>query len=209
MGIKKLITREEEDILLFKEMKPHRLLNLLAGANGVGKSTLLKRIKEEKIDIEKDGEYEIISYINSENNKRHELIRDENYLEDMLDKWNANNLSEGQSIIYSTMDFFESLKNKKEGNYVVLIDEIDSGLSVDNINLLCHLITEILEKRQDMQFFISINNYHWVYVFKHVISMYDGHLRNLITYEEYWELIRDQMNSLYKKRKGNMFKGVL
>lgn len=209
MGIKKLLTKEDEKVLLFETLTPHKYLNLLAGANGSGKSTLLDRIKKEEIYIDKDEEYEVISYINSENNKRYEEINEKEYTKGIVDKWNANNLSEGQSIIYSTLEFFEELKRRKKGNYVVLLDEIDSGLSVDNINMLCHLITDLIVERKDMQFFIAINNYHWVHVFKRVINMYNGQQRDINSYTEYWDFIREKMGWLLEKRECNMFRGML
>lgn len=193
----------ESDILLFKTAR-FRRLNILFGGNGVGKTTLLNGIANNKLELNTDKELIIKSYVNSRDNFRH--IDKTNYKNigiAAIQKMNANNLSEGQSIIYSLLAYLENTKKIAEENpdktVVLILDEVDSGLSAENINMILHMILELLEIK-NTQLFISTNHYHFVHVFKKVFSMYTGELIMLNSYEEYYEALTKEMVSLGQKR---------
>lgn len=193
----------EEDVLLFKSAKFNKL-NILFGGNGVGKTTLLNGIANNKLDMDISKELIIKTYVNSRDNFRHiNKANYKNYGVALLQKVNANEMSEGQSIIYSLMTYIENAKdiaNKNKDKTVVLVlDEIDSGLSAENINMILHILLEFLEI-DNTQLFLSSNHYHFVYVFKKVFNMYTGKVVEFNSYEEYFNELTKQMVCLGKKR---------
>ncbi|MNW63318.1 hypothetical protein D3C74_415190 [compost metagenome] len=111
-------------------------------------------------------------------------------------------MSEGQSIIYSILSFFDFVIKKasdnKDKTIVILLDEVDSGLSVENINMLLHIINDM---PKNTQFFISTNQYHWVYAIKRGINMYNGEQITINSYDEFFNLLTSNMQELGQKRK--------
>lgn len=109
---------------------------------------------------------------------------------DFVKAMNSKEYSEGQASIHHILSFLEDVKDKtKENkNVVVLMDEVDSGLSAENINILMWQINELIDTGK-IQIFISTNHYHWIYVYKTVINMYTGEYFKINTYEEYFDLL--------------------
>lgn len=193
----------EKEILLFEEAK-FKKLNILFGGNGVGKTTLLNGIINNKLDIDSSKELIIKSYVNSKDNFRH--IEKANYKDigrALLQKVNAKEMSEGQSIIYSLLTYIENAKNiaieNSDKTVVLVLDEIDSGLSSENINMILHILIDFL-KEKNTQLFVSSNHYHFVYVFKKVFNMYTGDWIEINSYEEYYKKLEQEMIGLGKKR---------
>lgn len=202
-GVKVRKESFEEDILLFKIAK-FKKLNILFGGNGVGKTTLLKGIINNTLDLETDKELIIKSYINSQNNFRHiSQVVYKDIGTALLQKTNANKMSEGQSIIYTLLAYIEDARNEAIQNpdktVILLLDEIDSGLSAENINLILHMLCDLLNI-ENIQIFISTNHYHFVHVFKKVFNMYTGKVSEFNSYEEYYKELSTRMVDLGKKR---------
>lgn len=193
----------EEKILLFKETEELQRLVVLFGGNGVGKTTFLKGIKKGSLEMEKSKPIKVRMYTNSQNNvaKATPQISNLEILEQVM---LGKEMSEGQSIIYSFLGFMESVKKDCTDNpaktVVMIIDEIDSGLSVENINMVCHLLNEALEEYENLQIFLSSNNYHFVYVYKNVLNMYTGKWTEFNTYDTYYQTLSNEMIKLGKKR---------
>ena len=125
-----------------------------------------------------DKPYKRLSYINSQQNFR---TVNHSFNPFVLNaRWDAKTLSEGQSIIYSIFTLFEMLKPGpnmsaiENGDTIVLIDELDSGLSVDNLDMCMRKLKYILRKREDIQIFFSFNNPRVLKFFPEVLSLYDG-----------------------------------
>lgn len=193
----------EEDILLFKTAN-FKKLNILFGGNGVGKTTLLNGIINNTLELDIETELIIKSYINSQNNFRHiSQVVYKDIGTALLQKTNANKMSEGQSIIYSLLAYIEDAKNEAIQNpdktVVLLLDEVDSGLSAENINLILHMICDLLNI-ENIQIFISTNHYHFIHVFKKVFNMYTGKVSEFKSYEEYYNELSTRMVDLGKKR---------
>ena len=154
--------------------------------------------------------YKVLCYKNSTDNYRIREAR--SYMESfnpylLNARFDAQSLSEGQSIIYSIWDLFDILKPGKdmvsvsEGDVIVLIDEMDSGLSIDNIDMFMKRLRNILKKRNDVQFFISFNNPRILKYFPYVLSMYDGNVLEMHSDEDMIAEIRKHKKSFDKARK--------
>lgn len=209
----KLITIKPEtetaDIMFFDRCNFTALSNPhvvpLFGPNGSGKTTFINAIikdseppkksffgdkveKHSDIVTETDRASVVYSYRNSHDNFRNREARsyteafDPFYLNARFD---AQSLSEGQSIVYSLYDLFVLIGTGKESiqvegkDLVVLIDELDSGLSLDNLDMFMKKLRYIIARRKDVQVIFSFNNSRVLKYFPEVISMYDGKVHKL------------------------------
>ena len=204
-----------EEILFFNKMNLEQA-TLLFGANGVGKSSLIKGIlKQKEIKFNCDKEIKLYSYINNEQNFRNMNKNSNLSYEDMFNpylinkKYNAEELSEGQSIIYSLQDIFELCVQIKDdsNDSIILLDEIDSGLSIDNVDYLSDKIKEITDKYSNIQFIITFNNFEFCRNFPKVFNMYNGKYITIESYEQYRNIINSNREMLLEKRHNNMFTG--
>ncbi len=166
---------ELSEILLSKEFDLSNRVNLLFGSNGVGKSTLINALLQLQYTgqmIPKLTEKEspiIYSYIDSLQNaniigKNPNLsFNQQNTTDIMIRKFNASELSEGQSIVYTIQEFLYCLRIgiKRKEKILAVIDEVDSGMSVDNIAWLCTEIKELIQLDDNIQFIIAFNNYEF------------------------------------------------
>ena len=119
-------------------------------------------------------------------------------------------MSEGQSIIYSTIDILNeliSLPFEDTTDVLVVLDEIDSGLSVDNINYIMNRIIEISDNRQDIQFIITFNNYAVCEKFHSVKNIITGEDIDMLTYDDFYKFINSMHNTVLNARMKNMFTG--
>ena len=57
--------------------------------------------------------------------------------------------------------------------------------------MLLHLIVDMCKEFENIQFFISTNHYHYTYVFKNVLNMYDGTWIRIDSYEEYFQRLNE------------------
>ena len=205
-----------EEILFFDNEIELKQVTLLFGANGVGKSSLIKEmLKQKEIKFNCDKETKLYSYINTEQNFRNMDKNSNLSYKDMFNpylfkqKFDASELSDGQSIIYSLQDIFELCVQIKDdsNDSVILLDEIDSGLSIDNVAYLSDKIKEIANKYSNIQFIIAFNNFEFCRNFPKVFNMYDGEYINIENYDHYRDIINSNREMLLKKRKNNMFTG--
>lgn len=200
--IKSIKISQKDNRLLFNSINDVKRLNILFGGNGVGKSTLLNYISNN--NIETDENYIVKTYINSENNSKLNTNKDLKSTAEFIRAVNCSSYSEGQAILHNLLSFLEDIKEMNtEDNVVVCMDEIDSGLSVENINMILWQIKEILDTKDNIQFFISCNNYHFVFVVKEVLNMYDGNYIKIKSYEEYFKLLNEGIQIMAKSGKRN------
>lgn len=202
--------KNDKEIRYLHRIFPNKIenlgkVNLLCGGNGVGKTSLLNAIRYSEMrspDIDKDKPHMLYYYSNSENNYRNvepsPLATNENYVGEMVGRYEAHSLSEGQAMEYSINDLFcalDFLKEEKDTYKIVLIDELDSGMSVDKIKKVMNKIKAISEEDEEMQFFISFNNYYCATFFPNdIINMYDGSKIKFNSFEEYVDFICDWKN---------------
>lgn len=200
--------------VLFFDKIELKQVTLLFGGNGVGKSSLINYILKNKLNFELDKPTKIYSYINSKQNFKEIHNNDHLSYEDMFNpgifarKFDAEKLSEGQSIIYSIQDIFELCKQlEQKEDHLILLDEVDSGLSVDNVEYVAKKIKQIAKNNPNIQFIIAFNNYEFCRIFKDVFNMYTGEWIKIKDYNEYFDLIKANRKALLNKRKRNMFTG--
>ena len=222
-GIKVKKSTMCDDIFFFDEMDFDKLddkrMILLFGPNGAGKSTLLNQIitsasnpDRSEIEVIRDqNRMSIYTYFNRTDNfrcRRSRSLAEEYDINMLADRFNANSVSEGQSIVYSVIDLLIGLTPGKKmftvANGVqslVILDEIDSGLSIDNIDLFMRKIKNILKKRDDVQFIMSFNSPRVLKHFGQVISMYDGSVLNMRSEDDMLEQINIHKVEFDKNRK--------
>lgn len=156
--------------------------------------------------VETDSDaYKLLSYSNSDDNFRH---RRERSMYDAFDpflinaRFDANSISEGQSIIYSVLGLFDAIKDY-DGNddLIVCVDELDSGLSIDNIDKMMRKIKNILKTKENIQIFLSFNNPRVLKAFPYVLSMYDGKMYEMHTDEDMLSEIKRNQKWFDKKRR--------
>lgn len=125
-------------------------------------------------------------------------------------KWNAQALSEGQSIVYSVKSLLEgmlkSTKNREsfvtdDHHTILLLDEIDSGLSIDNLDAMLLIIKRVLKQGRNIQFIMSFNNPYVLTYFPDVISMYDGNVHHFSSTEDMLKDLFNNKKMLDKSRK--------
>lgn len=149
--------------------------------------------------------YKCPTYFNSEQNFRNIESSFDPFL--INSKFDVKNMSEGQSIVYSLFGLFDWLKpgdemiKEENGEIIVLIDEFDSGLSIDNLDMFLRKMKKIIKQRDDVQIFFSFNNPRVLKFFPEVLSMYDGKPVLLHNTEDMLEEIRKHKKMFNKLRK--------
>lgn len=185
---------------LYQQIYPLEKITLLYGGNGAGKSTILNTLKSICLTgIQKSNcewkpyynfEYEynnpgsIIYYSNSSNNFMLKISRNDDItpfeLSNMLD---GN--SEGQAVYKSAEQFIDYIYNSEDSdkNYIVLMDEIDSGLDpVATINLV-ESIKKLFIKYPHFQFIISFNNFEMLKLSERMLNVYSGKFESTKDYQ--------------------------
>lgn len=198
-------------------------VNFLFGPNGVGKTTLLNEIfnigtdrgsDNVEVNLEKNKKHCSVKYFNSVDNYNSDGYNAKTTDEIIL-KLKTGCLSEGERVIFSLnslLRFFEMDNDRKEdGDYIVLIDEFDSGMSINNIVNTMKRIYGIVQRKSNVQFIISFNNYEVIGSYPgrlsddkvSVINMMTGREIRIVGYKNYRNYIITNGLKLENKRKGN------
>lgn len=195
----------KEGELLYKkdkvEFEPG--LTVLVGCNGSGKTTMLYQIKHQL----QDEDIKFLFYDNSDDSgalgrERAGYYGDLDLLQTLIIS------SEGENNMHNVGIFSQKLgkriwrTHKNEKEFWVLIDGLDSGLSIDNIIELknfFNMVTNIDEK--EIYIILSTNQYEFTTDTK-CLDVYKTEYTSFRNYEEYKEFIiksREIKNKRYKK----------
>ena len=110
--------------------------------------------------------------------------------EEFADKYYSSRLSEGMGMIHSYMPLLDGLledaiPKNDDRDILIILDEFDSGLSLDNIDIVMNKIIDISIRRQDIQFIFSFNNpfilHYLSYCGNMLLSMYNGKPVHIVT----------------------------
>lgn len=167
------------------EIKPG--VTVLVGCNGIGKTTLLHCIE----DILKEEKIPCMKFDNLTNGGS-------NSLQESLSKGDSSFLitcvcsSEGENIIINMeklskeIGFFIKNKNRSKERWI-LLDAVDSGLSIDNIIYIKeNLFKIILEYNNEKEIYIVISaNEYEMTRGEQCFDIYNGKYIKFADYEEY------------------------
>lgn len=183
-------------------------LTVLVGCNGAGKSTLLHQIKEK---CTKDGIL-AISYDNCRDGGGHAVSKagffgDFDFLARQIQS------SEGENISNNLAQFANKIgstiyKHPDADKIVVLMDAIDSGLSVDNIiELKEDFFKFILAENKDKEFYfiVSANEYELARG-ENCFDVVSCKYVEINNYEDYRNLIVETRKKKNKRYGWNEFK---
>ena len=229
----KILFFQEADL---SELPDKRIIPLF-GANGAGKTTFLKELEETILkNKHQDPIAEAFWDKKKKYERKHDLVLEHDDVQTVMYRYrngtdnfrvkdaggffsfdpyvmkmryDAQSLSEGQSLVYSVEDLLKGMlkSTKKRESFieehqhgVVLLDEIDSGLSLDNIERCMKIIKRVLAQNRPIQFFMSFNNPYILKYFPYVLSMYDGKMHEMHTQEEMLEELKANEKMLKKTR---------
>lgn len=160
-----------------------------------------------ELDMDKEPTM-LLAYRNSKDNFRNKEAGsyfesfDLNYISQKL---TAQALSEGQSIVYSGFGLFDTIQeelfSENPKNLIVLIDELDSGLSIDNLIHAYSRIEVLAHTSSNVQFFISFNNPFILRYFHECISMYTGKVIRLESMDQMIRELQKGSKKLDRRRK--------
>ena len=182
----------------------------LFGPNGAGKSTLLKSILDSStargghgLNVKCSGKTSVYSYFNGSDNFKGAPRSYESCFDPMFIKahWDSQKMSEGQSIIYSMFPLLSADFSDLVSDFTILLDEVDSGLSIDNIDTMMRKIKSLIRKYPKVQIIFSFNSPRILKWFPKVLSMYDGDLIEMHSDEDMLSEIRKHKKEFDKARK--------
>jgi predicted ATPase len=190
------------NLLRYKEIE-FKNLTIIMGANGTGKSSILQGIDRnlksdnsgyygscaQSINLEFNGKENIYKTLlaRSDNGKYRGYFGDDISLDIKM-----MYQSEGQStmtLFFNLLNQLEKALNNKENmekDIVFLIDELDSGLSFDNILKIILTIKNLQEKYPNIQIIFTAHNYEFARTFVDNIFCIDfGQYVDLSSYKTY------------------------
>ena len=134
--------------------------------------------------------------------------RCDDFMEAMGRRGAAMSRSEGQNVLMSFLSWIDNI-SVKDGSTIV-IDEIDSGLSVEHVNIICHVISDLIRTKR-LQVIVAINNYHWFYHFNKTpnIGIIDMSTGNKIKFDDYKDFLKftvDTSQKVFKLKEKNFKK---
>lgn len=196
----------DNDVIFFKKsnIKFRQGITILVGCNGYGKSTLLKQV-ETSLQIDK------IPYIkyNNETEGGGNSRSLKGFLGDTDFVIKSILSSEGENIILNIENFACEIgkfiaRNPSDKELYVLIDALDSGLSIDKINFLKRelfdfIVKDCKQRGQNIRFLITANNYELA----NGENCFDVHNCKYIkfnNYEEYRNFILETSEFVIKRK---------
>ena len=138
----------------------------LVGPNGAGKTTLLTQLRDYAADTARRNRFKVLNYSNMTDGGD---VAMQSYLScgDMTQLATAMVSSEGERIIVNLSRFIPKIRPaievaEQEGKIlIILIDAIDSGMSIDKLRDVAELLNMIAKdiEGKNVYLVISTNNY--------------------------------------------------
>ena len=158
--------------------------------------------------IARDDEYKdfrILKYRNSKDSYASIDLNRDNDISSIVLYFDSRCLSEGQNVALSIYDYLRALDEFLNTEFkdifvIVLLDEIDSGISCDNIESIMNMIKRIIKNHDNIQIFMSFNNPYVIKYCHYVLSMYDGKIHYFKTPKDMIDDIKDHKSQLVKLR---------
>lgn len=164
-------------------------VTVLVGCNGYGKSTLLNII-ENKLEKNK------IKFMKYNNLTDGEYFAKDNalYMRDLTLLANLATSSEGENIYTNIGRFVKNLgefiTNTDDDNIWILLDAIDSGLSIDNIIEIKEFFNYLINNEKDKNIYIIISaNSYELAKDERCFDVYNGKYLTFKDYEDYRDFI--------------------
>lgn len=165
-------------------------VTVLVGCNGIGKSTLIKQLVQQ---FKKDGT-RFISFDNLQDGGSHARSR-ASFYGDFTFLANSMCASEGENISMNLVRFTQQLSHfvsqyRTAPELWMLLDAVDSGLSVDNILDLKGLFSAFIEDNPESEVYIVIaaNEYELARG-EQCFDVLRGNYKTFKTYEAYRKFI--------------------
>lgn len=181
-----------------------KAVNIIFGCNGSGKSKFLRELDSRKIEVDTTKEILFMKYIDGINNLRRyqkEPIDKLSDIRELMKYYNSQYFSNGQTTVHYLLSFLKDVSDVSENNtnksVIVLIDDIND-ISVENGILIIDFINELIMKRGNIQFFIAINHYDFIYAYKEVIDITTKKWITINSYEEYKDTLTNEFENLIK-----------
>lgn len=204
---------------------PNENILLLFGGNGVGKSTLMGKLKKPKrfdfirakyeealndflSDVEFDGEKHDVIYFDCITDG----VREKGYKQNinthkeiglLFDSYRS---SHGESLIDQVNEFLVENRDRimeKDTRLTVVIDEVDSGLDLYNLDTIFSVVRHVANQNKNIQFIISTNSYHLIHLHGYGFNMHTMELVRIKDYNEYHRIVSNSMRKLNTIRYGN------
>lgn len=174
-----------EDLYSTDSFEINKGVTILIGPNGAGKSTFLKSIKELYLDKNNVTYFKFDNLLDGGANAKSKFGFYGHM--DLLTESMFN--SEGMNIVLNIglqiSEIGSYIRNIKDKNEVIwiLLDAIDSGLSIDNIVQINNIFDLIIKDHPNTYIVVSANNYELVRN-RHCLDIKSGHYIKFNDYED-------------------------
>lgn len=179
--IGKLLIKEESklhELLGYSEVELKNL-TILMGPNGAGKSSLLQGLASkseefssgyygkcgEAIEIIADSDYKIETLRSRQDNGKYRGYFSDDLSADLKMLFESEGQSTMTMMIGRIGKLIEKLVREPEKRIVFLIDELDSGVSFDNILQIITILQNIQLKFPQLQIIMTAHNYEFARTF--------------------------------------------
>ncbi len=187
----------DTDIKLFSISRIclHPGINVLAGANGTGKSTTCRIIEDQLSPYTKD-----IRVLDFDGRHR------KNRQKDIWEHLESRCRSEGQDFFKESLEWIlREVKHAlahdpKEMAHMMILDGIDSGLSIDMLDDLHRFLRTFSERHPDLYIVIAANAFELVQD-ERAIDVISGSVKRFVNYNSYKNFIRRSRERSEKLRR--------
>lgn len=154
-----MIKIEKDKLHHYSEIEFPDGIIILIGRNGVGKTTLLRKVEE----YCKEKDIPVFSY---DNYKEGSTSAMDKYLhKDMLGALASVAFhSEGEQLFFNFGEAIQEIgqfirKNKEKEEKYILLDALDSGLDIDGIDQVLQILNIIAKENKGTKILVTANNY--------------------------------------------------